>query len=119
VPSDRPELRRGRIVWAVLRDRHGNAKRRPAVVLTPTADIRDDAPLIVVAVTTTFPDPPPDDCVPLPWHPAGRVLTKLRQRSAAVISWIAEMNADDVLDFAGDVPVKVMMEILKRIERSP
>jgi hypothetical protein len=98
-----------------VRDRQGAQKRRPVVVLTPTADVRDDEPIIVIAITTSYRDPPPADCVELPWHPAGRSLTKLRKRSAAVLSWVTEIDVDGVLEFGGDVPVKVMMEILGRL----
>jgi mRNA-degrading endonuclease toxin of MazEF toxin-antitoxin module len=111
----RHELRRGRIAWAEVRDRNDVAKTRPVIILTPTAQI-DDEPLIVMAITTTFGDPPPEDHILLPWHPAGRVSTGLRRRSAAVISWITEVAGDDLTELAGDVPTRIMTEILQRID---
>ena len=75
-------------------------------------------PVTAMAVTTTFPEPPPRDHVKLPWHPQGRVLTKLRKRSAAVISWIVEVQPSDVIEVYGDIPVKVMMDVLKRLNES-
>jgi mRNA-degrading endonuclease toxin of MazEF toxin-antitoxin module len=112
-----PELRRGRIVWASLRDHNGKAKERPAIVLTATPDIRLDGPVEVVAVTTAFPEPPPPEYVELPWDPQGRAKTRLRKRSAAVLTWIAELHHDDVLEYYGEVPSKVMKEILERLLR--
>jgi hypothetical protein len=98
-----------------VRDRRGVAKERPVIILTATAEIRPDDPLAVMAVTSTFPDPPPADHIPLPWHPAGRVLTKLRKRSAAVLSWISEVEHEDVIELYGDVPARLMITILERV----
>ena len=71
----------------------------------------------MTAITTTFPEPAPEDHVPLPWHPQGRVLTKLRKRSAAVLTWISQVHPEDVIQLHGDVPVGLMLEILGRIKR--
>jgi hypothetical protein len=68
-----------------------------------------------MAITSTFADPPPDDHVPLPWHPTGRSATQLRRRSAAVITWLAEVHARDVLRLHGDVPTALMTRILQRL----
>jgi hypothetical protein len=114
--SERPGLRRGRVVWATVSDARGHRKQRPLIILTPTDQIRDDEPLQAMAVSTTFPEPPPKDHVQLPWHPSGRVMTKLRKRSAAVLSWIVELDIDDIVELHGDVPVKLMLEIFKRLD---
>ena len=44
-PSD---LHIGSIVWAVVRDRNGFRKRRPAIVLKPDAERSEDQPLAVM-----------------------------------------------------------------------
>ena len=106
-----PDLRRGRIVWAEVVDPRGNAKRRPALILTPTETIRDDEPLIVMAITTTYPDPAPDDHVELPWTNRGHPITKLNRRSAAVVPWLDEIRSEGIVGFGGDVPAKQMREI--------
>ncbi|HEX3355701.1 MAG TPA: type II toxin-antitoxin system PemK/MazF family toxin [Tepidisphaeraceae bacterium] len=113
--SERPALRRGRIVWATVSDARGHQKQRPLIILTATDEIREDEPLQAMAVSTTFPDPAPKDHVELPWHPAGRAMTKLRKRSAAVLSWIVEVDSADIVELHGDVPGKVMLEILERL----
>ena len=71
-------------------------------------EIATGGELVVVAVTTTFTDPPPDYCVPLPWHPRGHPVTKLSRRSAAVCNWVVAINPDEIGGFAGDVPAKTM-----------
>ena len=38
MPAPRPELRRGRIVWAAIRDRNGILKERPVIVLTALSE---------------------------------------------------------------------------------
>lgn len=105
MPAD---LRYGRLVWVVVKDRNGYRKTRPGIIVTPTEEISDTEPIVVVAVTTSFKDPPPSDHVPLPWHPSGRVLTKLTRRSAAVTSWLETAYADEIESFGGDVPSNIM-----------
>ena len=109
---DFPELRYGRLVWARLIDRNGFGKDRPCVVLTPTERIHRGQPLLVMAITTTFAEPPPLWHVPLPWNPdPRRVRTRLAQRSAAVVEWVNVIRPEDVLDVKGDVPAKEMRQI--------
>lgn len=61
-----PGLRRGSIVWATLPDPHGrNPMRRPFLVLGSDGAIARGV-IDGVAVSTTVPEPPPEDCVPLP-----------------------------------------------------
>ena len=109
------DLRRGRIAWARVSDRRGSFKQRPLIIVTATDDIREDEPLIAMAITTSFGEPPPADHIPLPWHPQGRSITRLRKRSAAVLSWVIEIDAADLLEFGGDVPPALMIEILHRL----
>ena len=112
----RPPLRYVRIVYAWIEDHRGHAKLRPAVVITDDRDIGPGAPIVVMAVTTTFPDPTPRDCVPLPWHPRSHPITRLNRRSAAVISWLSTIGVADVTGYGGDVPVKVMHQIESRLD---
>ena len=106
------ELRYGRLIWAVLKDRNGFRKRRPAVILTPSDQITTTEPFVVAAVTTTFGSPPPPGHVELPWNPdPRRVSTRLAQRSAAVVSWLETLYADEVEEAKGDVPRRTMERI--------
>jgi mRNA-degrading endonuclease toxin of MazEF toxin-antitoxin module len=112
-------LRYGCIIWALLSDRNGVQKKRPAVVITPTDEIGDDLPLFVVAITSRLPrgDLPPWH-VELPWNQSRRqVCTGLYVRSAAVVTWIQQISLRDVLDIQGRVPTATMDRIQRELER--
>jgi hypothetical protein len=59
-----PQL--GSVIWAKLEDDNGFCKVRPAVVVTPTAEIVAAASVRVLAITTRLLDPLPSDHVLLP-----------------------------------------------------
>jgi mRNA-degrading endonuclease toxin of MazEF toxin-antitoxin module len=106
-------------VWANVKDTRGYRKTRPCIIVTPSEEIRIDEPIAMIAVTTTFPDPPPDDHVPLPYHPdPRRVRTGLARRSAAVVSWLVSAYADETGDVIGDVPRATMHEVQRRLGKS-
>ena len=104
-------------MWASLSDLRGNFKLRPALILTATADIRRDEAFEVMAISTSFGDPPPPNHLELPWHnDPRRVVTRLRSRSAAVVNWLSSVHPTEVVGFAGDVPPSLMIEILRRLD---
>src|SRR5687767_12278805 len=110
-----PLPRRGSIVWATVRDPRGrNPKRRPAVVVS---DRETSGAIDVVAVSTSVTDPPPSDCVPLPWDPQGRASTRLRRRCVAVCSWAVILAADELEDTGGYVPAADLQRILDLMEK--
>jgi hypothetical protein len=110
------EISTGSIVWAMVRDQRGYRKRRPAIVLTPTSEISLDEPILLVAITTTYPEPPPSDCLELPWNPdPRRVATGLGYRSAAVVSWLEPVYLDEVDSLVGRIPPRLLMEIQRRV----
>ena len=112
MPANLSDLRYGRVVEAVFTDHNGIQKRRTALILTPTADISPHQPLVLMAITTTFPDPPPPGFIPLPWNnDPRRVSTGLARRSAAMVEWIQVIDATDILGVSGDVPAKYMNRI--------
>lgn len=107
-----PDLRYGRLVWTVVKDRNGFRKKRPGIIVTPTDDIDVHVPLVIVAVTTSFSDPPPSDVIELPWHSdPRRVMTRLARRSAAVPAWLETIYPDEIDSFGGDVPAHIMAKI--------
>ena len=62
------QLCRGRIVWVELLDPQGrNRKCRPAVIVTPDTDIREDGEVWVVGISTQLDQAPADVQVELPW----------------------------------------------------
>ena len=65
-------LVQGRIVWATVPDpRGGNAKARPAEVVTATADIDPAGEVQVAAITTLVGQAPFAETVELPWSAGG------------------------------------------------
>lgn len=113
-----PTLEQGRIVWAALPSSDGTAtKRRPAVIVTPTDQIEPGQPVLVVAATTKFPEPLPPDHVLLPWQREGKVRTQLREPTAAVCTWLLEILETEIHKYAGVVPPKQMIEIMKIVNQ--
>lgn len=108
----------GSVVWAELDDPNGFRKLRPAVVLTPTADIGSGRTVKVVAVTTRLAEPLPDDYVLLPWDPQGTARSGLRRRCAAVATWLCDVPVDQ-LQIVGILPPAVIAELLTKINNLP
>src|SRR5437870_4372201 len=100
-----------------MEDRNRHAKLRPAIIITEDSEISPDADLVVMAITTTFTDPPPEFCVPLPWYPRGHPVTRLQQRSAAVVNWLSSIRASDVVGYGGEVPAKTMRVIRAKLDQ--
>jgi mRNA-degrading endonuclease toxin of MazEF toxin-antitoxin module len=104
-------------VRANLADPRGQVKRRPSIIATSTDAIRSEQPFVVIAVSTSYPDPPPEDHVELPWNAdRRRVRTRLNRRCAAVITWLRTITSEDVDDFAGEVPPALMITILQKLK---
>lgn len=112
-PARSPQL--GSVVWAEVADANGIRKVRPAVIVSPSADIAAGQPVRVVAVTTRLPTPLPDDHVLLPWDPQGKARSGLRRRSAAVAGWQAVISLADVQQVMGVLPPAVIHELLAKV----
>jgi mRNA-degrading endonuclease toxin of MazEF toxin-antitoxin module len=111
------QLCRGRIVWVELLDPQGrNPKCRPAVIVTPDADIRSDGDVWVVAISTQLTEAPAEVQVELPWDVRGHPRTGLKERCAAVCSWMKKVNVSSIKASAGIVPGRQLLDILTRIK---
>jgi mRNA-degrading endonuclease toxin of MazEF toxin-antitoxin module len=112
---------RGRIVWVELIDpQGGNPKRRPAVIVSDVPGAAaSDTQVWVVAVSTQLESAPADAWVELPWHRDGHPKTKLKERCAAVCTWLTKVPLVSVQEYAGVVPGKQLLEILKKIGALP
>lgn len=108
----------GRIVWADVADPNGYRKLRPAVIVTPTAEMEPTRPIDVVAVTSRLEDPLPDAYVVLPWHAQGHPRTGLNRRCAAVCNWLARISDADIKDTGGIVPAAHLNAILTKIKQA-
>ena len=112
MPGRDPDLRYGRLVWATLTDRRGKRADHPAIIITPNEELSEDEELAVMAVTTSYGDPPPPHHIELPWNPDPRkVGTRLSRRSAAVVNWLNFIHPRDIRRLAGDVPKPLMSQI--------
>ena len=102
----------GDIAWASVSDARGSRKIRPVVVLN--ASDRIDG----VAVTTSPIDPSNPQNVPLPFHPAGNVSTRLKKQCWAACDWIVTFDHADVIEIRGHVPSQILLEIRQRALRA-
>ncbi|HEX5271744.1 MAG TPA: type II toxin-antitoxin system PemK/MazF family toxin [Gemmataceae bacterium] len=111
------KLCRGRIVWVELLDPQSrNVKCRPAVVVTPDEEIQDGGEVWVVAISTQLTGAPAEVQVALPWERGGHPRTGLKERCAAVCTWMARVKVADVRGTAGIVPGRQLLDILTRIK---
>ena len=72
---------------------------------------------LCVAISTTFPEPPPAINVPLPWHPQGRASTGLRKRSAAILDWVRRMPPATILHREGYIKSDLLAHICEILEQ--
>ncbi|MBP3959091.1 type II toxin-antitoxin system PemK/MazF family toxin [Gemmata sp. G18] len=118
-------LQQGRIVWVELLDPQGrNPKRRPTVVLTPTAEIHPEGEVVVAALSSQTDQSPPNVSVEVPWHRDGHPRTKLNRRNVVVCSWlvVVPVAALGAGDLGGIVPFAEMariLEIVRAIQGGP
>jgi hypothetical protein len=106
-------LAQGHIARAKVFDQQGgNPKVRPRVVVTATSEIPSQDALVAVAITGRFSDPLADDEVILPWHPEGRVRTRLRKSCLAKCSWLCQIRKEDTVATKGTVPRAQMEKII-------
>jgi mRNA-degrading endonuclease toxin of MazEF toxin-antitoxin module len=107
---------RGRMVWVEVPDpQGGNPKCRPAIILTPTDEIKQDGDIVIVAVSTQVDAAPAATVVNLPWHRDGHPKTGLKAPSVAVCNWVQQVKLTSIRDCAGIVPGKQLLEIEKKV----
>ena len=94
-----------------------NPKDRPVVIVTPTDELREGRPIFVVAITTTLPDPLPDDYITLPWSRPRHPRTGLNSRNAVVCHWLVEVELSRVLRTIGRAPASKLDEIEEILRR--
>ena len=108
----RAALQQGRIVWAEVLDPQGrNPKVRPAVILTPASEIKEE--VVVAARTSRTDDSPPEVSVELPWHAGGHPRTKLDRRNVVVCTWLVTILISAIQGTLGLVPFAQMARILE------
>src|SRR5690348_14652717 len=106
-------LCRGRIVWVELADPQGrNPKCRPALIVTANEDIREDGEVWVVGISTQLDAAPADVQVELPWHRNRHPRTGLKERCAAVCTWLVKVGVRSIQECTGTVPGRQLLDIL-------
>ena len=108
----------GSIVWVAVPDSHGgNVKARPAVVISGDDEIAADGHIRVAAITTLLGRAPFSETVELPHEVDGHSVTRLKQPSEVVCSWVIRVAIDAVRDTGGRIPKQELNEILVKVER--
>jgi mRNA-degrading endonuclease toxin of MazEF toxin-antitoxin module len=111
-------LSQGQVVEVEITDPRGqNKKRRPAVVVTATAELSDAKELVVVAISHKLEDPLPSDWILLPWSGKGGARSGLTQPCVAKCRWIRKVSPNDVLFVRGHLPDTVVRDIMRAVTR--
>ena len=97
----------------MISDARGNTKKRPVLVISDTSQHILDQPVIVLAITTTFPDPPSSNQVQLPWDARRHRATRLARRSAVVCNWVTSVPVSDLKPTGGFLPKKYLIHVLQ------
>lgn len=100
----------------LARPARAQSKCRPAIIVTPDADIRDDGEVWVVAISSQLQESPAEDQVELPWDRNGHPRTKLKARCAAVCTWMDKVKVAEIKVSVGIVPGRQLLDILTRIK---
>jgi hypothetical protein len=109
-------LKQGSVVEVLVSDPQGkNAKLRPLIVVSPTADLSADPDFFAVAVTGRFTEPLKPDEVRLPYHPAGLAKSGLRKACVAKCSWLVRIQPADVVKQSGFLGAETMTAILRKV----
>ena len=106
-----PQFRFGDIVEVeqMLDPKGQNPKIRPALILTPTAEIAQSESLVVAAISSShIPEKLPEAFVELPFADGGRCKTGLIRRSVVVCTWLEEISKSRILRKLGGAPGTAM-----------
>src|SRR2546430_9467456 len=113
-PSCHSSAAGGSCGWNFPDPQGRNPKRRPAVLVTPDVDIRADGDVWVVAISTQLDEAPAETQVELPWERQGHPRTRLKERCAAVCTWMEKVKVASIKEHAGIVPGRQLLDILAR-----
>jgi mRNA-degrading endonuclease toxin of MazEF toxin-antitoxin module len=113
-------MQQGTIVIALVPDPAGaNPKERPLVVVSPTVDVEAGKPIVAVAISTQFAEPPATTEVKLPFHPRGSARTGLTKPCVAKCNWLCTLPQSDVRATRGYVSGNVLKSILAIVNQQP
>ncbi len=81
----------GQIILVPVADGLGNSKPHPAVILSPTDQIKPGIELRVICVSTQIEVPCPPHHIPLPWQRPRHPKTGLNKPNVAKCNWLARV----------------------------
>lgn len=110
---------RGTIILASqVPDQNGvNPKDRPVLLLLDFDDTQPNA--YGVAISTTFPHPPPATSIPLPYQRQGNCQTGLNAPSVAVCDWPVVVGKADIVCKLGTSPSLPLAAVLAQLPKLP
>jgi hypothetical protein len=104
------------IVASQVPDQNGaNPKDRPVVLLIDFEDTHANA--YGLAISTTFPHPPPATQIVLPYQRQGNCQTGLTSPSVAVCDWPVVVGKADILRRIGTCPTVALAAILAQLPK--
>jgi hypothetical protein len=108
---------RGTIILASqVPDQNGtNPKDRPVLLLIDFSDTDTDA--YGVAISTTFPHPPPATSIALPFQRQGNCQTGLNSPAVAVCDWPVIVGKADILSKLGSCPPLPLAAVLAQLPK--
>jgi hypothetical protein len=102
------------ILASQVPDQNGaNPKDRPVLLLVDFQDTHADA--YGIAITSTFPQPPPATMIPLPYQRQGNCQTGLTSPSVAVCDWPVIVGKADILQRLGTSPAGPLAAVLAQL----
>lgn len=109
-------LQQGSIVWATIADEHGrNHKSRRTILVTPTQEFDASDEVVVVAITSTFDKPLPENRIELPWARHGHPVTGLTKPSVAVCDWLVRLPKAQIATTGHRCPAPLLRAVLERV----
>lgn len=104
----------GDIVLALVPNPDGSAADHvhPAVVVSAEMG----GIIWLVAISTSFQEPPPAHWIKLPWHPNRRVATGLGRKCVAKCNWMVRFAIAKIDRKIGVVPTIQLRQILEQIK---
>jgi hypothetical protein len=107
----------GQIILVPVSDGHGNVQPHPAVILSPTEEIRLEDRLRVVCVSSQVEEPCPPHHVPLPWKRPRHPKTGLNKPNVAKCNWLARVDQGDVIKILGFAPPQHLAAIQVQLKK--
>jgi hypothetical protein len=106
------------IVASQVPDPNGvNRKDRPVLLLLPFDDTDSDA--YGIAISSTYPHPPPTTSILLPYQRQGNCKTGLTSPSVAVCDWPVVVGKADILGKSGFCPSIQLAAVLAQMAKLP